>query len=65
MPHRSQTFKGKTLCDLTATYAFSKWFSLTVGANNVTNVYPDKVLSNYASYSGGQILYKKCQPVWV
>ncbi len=59
LPHRSQTFKGKTLIDLTATYAFTKTFSFTAGINNVTNVYPDKVLSNYASYSGGQIPYTR------
>ena len=59
LPHRSQTFKGKTLFDLTATYAFSKRFSFTAGANNITNVYPDKVLSNYSSYSSGQIPYTR------
>ncbi len=59
LPHRSQTFNGKTLIDLTATYTFSKRFSFTLGANNITNVYPDKVFSNYASYSGGQIPYTR------
>ena len=59
LPHRSQTFKGKTLIDLTATYAFSKLFSFTLGANNITDVYPDKVFTNFASYSGGQIPYTR------
>ncbi len=59
LPHRSQTFKGKTIIDLTATYAFSKRFSFTAGANNIADVYPDKVFDNYASYSGGQIPYTR------
>ncbi len=59
LAHRNQTFSGKTLIDLTATYAFTKRFSFTVGANNITDVYPDKVFSNYSSYSGGQIPYTR------
>lgn len=59
LPHRSQTFSGKTLIDATVNYDITKKLSLTVGANNIFNVYPDKVLSSYASYSSGQIPYTR------
>ncbi len=59
LPHRSQSFAGKTLIDATVNYDISKKFSITLGANNIFNVYPDKVLSIYASYSSGQIPYTR------
>ncbi|MEJ7739210.1 MAG: TonB-dependent receptor [Chitinophagaceae bacterium] len=59
LPHRSQTFSGKTLLDATLGYNISKIFSITIGANNLFDVYPDKVLSTYASYSSGQIPYTR------
>ncbi len=57
--HRSQTFGGKNLFDASVVYNFNKHFSLTLGGNNFTNVYPDKVFSNYASYSNGQVPYTR------
>ncbi|RYU83213.1 TonB-dependent receptor [Hymenobacter persicinus] len=60
VPHISQKFGGKTLFDLSAVYTPSKVVSLTVGANNLTNVYPDKVdSSRFASYSNGEIPYSR------
>lgn len=59
LPHRSQTFGGKTLVDVTLGYDISKKFGVVFGANNLFNVYPDKVFSNYASYSSGQIPYTR------
>jgi iron complex outermembrane recepter protein len=59
LAHRSQTFAGKTLVDVTVGYDISKKFSVTLGANNLFNEYPDKVYSNYASYSSGQIPYTR------
>jgi iron complex outermembrane receptor protein len=59
LPHRAQTFEGKTLADLTIGYDVSKRFSVTLGANNIFDVYPDKVLKSYASYSSGQIPYTR------
>jgi iron complex outermembrane receptor protein len=59
LPHRAQTFNGKTLTDLTFSYDVSKRLSITVGGNNIFDVYPDKVLANYASYSSGQIPYTR------
>lgn len=56
-----QTFSGKTIFDLNATYNFSDSFALTLGANNIFDTYPDKWHSTRngfageaASYSNGQ-----------
>lgn len=57
--HRSQTFGGKNLFDASVVYSINKSLSITLGGNNITNVYPDKVLSNYASYSNGQVPYTR------
>ena len=41
-------------------YTPAKTVSVTVGANNFTNVYPDKVDSRrFASYSNGEIPYSR------
>ena len=58
-PHRQQTFGGKTLTDVTVNYDITKKFSITVGGNNIFNVYPDKVLATYASYSSGQVPFTR------
>ena len=39
----SQIFGAKTLFDLDASYTFAEHFTLTVGANNLFNVYPDRI----------------------
>lgn len=61
-----QTFRGKAITDVTLTYAFTEQFSLTVGANNVFDVYPDKWknlrdgdIGQAASYSDGQTPYTR------
>ncbi|MEH3035810.1 MAG: TonB-dependent receptor [Sphingomonas adhaesiva] len=61
-----QTFRGKTLTDVTLTYAFTEQFSLTVGANNIFDIYPDKwkntrdgAVGQAASYSDGQTPYTR------
>ncbi len=59
LSHRSQTFGGKNLFDASVVYTFNKMFTLTVGGNNLTNVYPDRVFTNYASYSNGQVPYTR------
>jgi iron complex outermembrane recepter protein len=59
LPHRSQTFSGKTLTDVTIGYDITKKLNLTIGANNIFDVYPDKVLTNYASYNSGQTPYSR------
>ena len=57
--HQSQTFGGKTVFDASVAYSFSKLLTFTLGSNNVTNVYPDRVYSNYASYTNGQVPYTR------
>lgn len=60
VPHISQEFDGKTLFDLALVYNPTKVVSLTVGANNITNVYPDRVdAARFASYSYGEIPYSR------
>lgn len=57
--HRSQTFGARTIFDLVVTYNVLKNLVVSAGANNLTDVYPDKVLSNYASYFTGQTPYTR------
>ncbi|UYZ63133.1 TonB-dependent receptor [Hymenobacter weizhouensis] len=58
--HISQEFEGKAVYDVALVYNVFKAVSLTVGANNVTNVYPDRVdARRFASYSNGEIPYSR------
>ena len=57
--HQSQTFGGKNLFDASVVYSLNKFITITVGGNNITDVYPDKVNSNYLSYSNGQVPYSR------
>jgi iron complex outermembrane receptor protein len=54
-PHITQTFGGKTLMDLSLVFAPRPEYTFTLGSNNITNVYPDRVALNFAGYSNGQI----------
>jgi iron complex outermembrane receptor protein len=57
--HRTQIFGAKTLVDLSIAYNITPKMNITIGCNNVGNVYPDKVYSNYSSYSSGQVPYTR------
>jgi len=58
--HISQEFAGKVLYDLSLVYTPVRAVSLTLGANNLTNVYPDKVdASRFGSYSNGEIPFTR------
>ena len=57
--HQAQTFAGKNIFDASASYSLTKKLQLTLGANNFTNVYPDRVFTNYASYTNGQVPYSR------
>lgn len=57
--HQSQTFGGKNLFDVSVVYNLNKYLAITVGGNNITDVYPDKVFSNYLSYANGQVPYSR------
>ena len=55
-----------TVTDATLSYAFTESFSLTMGANNIFNTYPDKWkntrdgdVGQAASYSDGQTPYTR------
>ena len=61
-----QTFRAKALVDLSATWKATQDLSLTIGANNVLNTYPDKwnakrdgFVGEAASYSNGQTPYTR------
>ena len=57
--HQSQTFGGKNLLDASVVYNLNKFLTVTLGGNNITDVYPDKVFSNYLSYANGQVPYSR------
>ena len=57
--HRNQTFGARTIFDVVVTYSVLKNLVVSAGANNFTNVYPDKVFDNYASYFTGQTPYTR------
>jgi iron complex outermembrane receptor protein len=59
LPHRSQTFGGRTLTDLVGSYKLTSKLQITMGANNLLNVYPDKVNPNFATYNNGQVPYSR------
>jgi iron complex outermembrane receptor protein len=61
-----QTFRGKTLVDLSVSYAMNDALSFTLGGNNVFDTYPDKYnnlrdgfVGQASSYSDGQIPYSR------
>lgn len=61
-----QTFEAKVVTDLALSYQFSDRFQLTVGSNNVFDVYPDKYnntangfAGQASSYASGQIPYSR------
>ena len=61
-----QTFGGKTVVDLSVTYAMSDAVSITLGSNNIFDTYPDKYnnladgdVGQASSYSDGQIPYSR------
>jgi len=46
----------KILTDVSISYSLESWFTLTGGANNVFDVYPDRV-KNYVNTSDGRVKY--------
>ena len=51
-PADDATYGAKTLTDLSFSYAFTEKIDLTVGANNIFDVYPDTFADAYASNGG-------------
>lgn len=52
--HVVQEFGGKTLMDASVSYLFFRKLQLSAGANNIGNVYPDRVLPTLSAYGSGQ-----------
>lgn len=59
LPHIRQEFGGKTLFDASVNYTIFKKLLLTVGGNNITDVYPDRVLKTLSAYTGGQAPFNR------
>jgi iron complex outermembrane receptor protein len=55
-PRPMETFSPKILTDVSVRYAPKSWLSLTAGANNVFNVYPDRI-KNYVNTGEGRYIY--------
>ena len=61
-----QTYAAKVVSDLSLSYAFSDNFTLSLGSNNLFDVYPDKYntsrngyVGSASSYASGQIPYSR------
>lgn len=59
-PANDQTYSAKWLTDLSASYHLSHGITLTGGADNIFNVYPDKTIA--ANSSGGIFVYSGISP---
>ena len=57
--HIKQEFGAKTLIDASVGYNITPKIQLTVGSNNITNEYPDKVLPTLSAYGTGQTPYNR------
>ncbi|NML21734.1 TonB-dependent receptor [Pseudoflavitalea sp. G-6-1-2] len=53
-----QEYEGKIVTDLTLGYKINKAIKLSIGSNNLLDVYPDKV-ANIANTTNGQFLYSR------
>ena len=53
-----QTFSSKAVTDLSFSYAFAKQFTLTVGANNLFDVYQD-IHNHSNNISSGRFIYSR------
>jgi len=54
-----QTFAAKVVTDLSLGYNFSDAFKLSVGANNIFDVYPDQVDPSNSDYSSGRFAFSR------
>ena len=53
---RDEFFSSKILTDVNLSYAPKSWLNITLGANNVFDVYPDR-LKNYQNTGEGILIY--------
>jgi iron complex outermembrane receptor protein len=54
----SETFSPKILTDIRLTYSPKKWISVTLGTNNIFDVYPDR-LKDYNNTAEGLYIYSQ------
>jgi len=57
-PALDEFFDPKVVTDASLSYKFANFANLTVGANNIGDVYPDK-LKNFANTSDGRFVYSR------
>jgi iron complex outermembrane recepter protein len=55
-PRPLETFSPKILTDASICYTPISWLSITVGANNIFNVYPDRI-KNHVNTGEGRFIY--------
>ena len=51
-----ETFSSKILTDISLDYSLKTWVTITAGANNIANIYPDR-LKHYENTSQGSWIY--------
>jgi iron complex outermembrane receptor protein len=54
----SETFSPKILTEISLAYSPKKWISVTLGANNIFDVYPDR-LKDYRNTTDGMYIYSQ------
>lgn len=59
-PKNDQTFSARWITDLALTYHFPSHISLTAGADNIFNVYPDRIIA--PNSVGGIFVYSGLSP---
>ncbi len=57
-PALDESFSPKSTVDLSLSYRPIYWMNITMGANNIGDVYPDQV-KNFANTSEGRLLYSR------
>ena len=55
-PSLDEFFSPKIITDISINYSLKKWVTITAGANNVFDIYPDPV-KNYLNTNEGQFIY--------
>ena len=55
---RDQVFSAKVLTDLYVSYKFSNYFKMSVGGNNIFNIYPDKH-KHSVNVNNGNFIYSR------
>jgi len=57
-----ESFSPKILTDISLTYSLKTWVTLTLGANNVFNVYPDRLKYYENTVQGSRIYSAEASP---